>query len=350
MIFSFLNKNIFFLLSLSVITYFSCSNGGGEEADSSEITVEKVYGDGSKYCAFTSLLKQRGVYYLAFREGDSHVGAEDYGIIKILCSKDAKQWRHYQTIQADDKDLRDPQLTSTPDGHMLLLCGARMYNAYGDYFYTKSYYAIEDGGVFSEAKPVNVPPEIDDSYCCWLWRLTWNGKNGYGAAYRNDGTINKLTLLKTPDGIHYTIVTDISADQVINETKIQFLPGNEMIALFRSDREGYIGHSLPPYTEWNLKKTNIYLAGHDCIALDNHLICSTRMITNIGERTALWFGNPEGNFQWSYLLPSAGDTSYPSIVEENDRLLISYYSMHQTEKPSVYLAIIPKAKLPYINK
>ena len=353
MIIPFWGKNIhhfiYFLLGLLVIACFSCSSIG-EEADSFEVSIDKVYGDGSKYCAFTSLLKHGGAYYLAFREGDSHVGPGDYGVIKILCSKDAKQWNHYQTIQADDKDLRDPQLTNTPDGHILLLCGARMYNAYGDYYYTKSYYSIETGGVFLDVQPLNIPPGIDDPYCCWLWKLTWKGENGYGAAYRDDGTNNKLTLLKTADGINYNLVTDIYTDQVINETKIQFLSNNEMIALFRSETGGYIGHSKPPYTEWNLKKTNIYLAGQDFVILDNHLICATRLTTNIGGRTALCFGDLEGNFQWSYLLPSAGDTSYPGIVEEKDRLLISYYSMHQTAKPSIYLAIIPKVKLPYINK
>ena len=193
---------------------------------------------------------------------------------------------------------------------------------------------------------MNIPPEVDDPYRCWLWRLTWKDNCGYGAAYRNDGITDKLTLLSTVDGINYNVVAEINSDQVINETRIQFLPNNEMVALIRSESGGYICHSLPPYTEWNPKKTNIYLAGHDFIISDNYLICATRMTTNIGGRTALWFGDLEGNFQWSYLLPSAGDTAYSGIVEEKDRLLISYYSMHQTNKPSIYLAIIPKVSPP----
>lgn len=341
----------FFILMLSTLVV-GCSNEGEEEEYMYKVTVDKVYGDGSKYCAFTSLVKRDAIYYLAFREGYSHVGAGDYGQIVILYSRDAKKWNHFQTIKADNIDLRDPNLSVTPDGRLLLLCGARMYNAYEDYYYTKSYHSIEKKGSFSAVQPVNIPPEIDDPYCCWLWKLTWKGEKGYGAAYRSDGITNKLTLLTTVDGINYEIVADISTDRVISETSIAILPDKEMIALFRSDREGYICHSLPPYTEWKLKKTNIYLAGHDFVISDNQLICATRLTTNIGERTALWFGDFDGNFQWSFILPSSGiggDTAYSGIIEEKDKLLISYYSMNQTSKPSIYLATIPKVNLPYLK-
>ena len=349
---SILNKiNIYILTYIFLLIFFviviSCSSESKED-DSYEVTVDKVYGNGSKYCAFTSLVKRGAFYYLAFREADSHVGEGDYGIIIILRSKDAKYWEQYQILDAENVDLRDPNLSVTPNGRLLLLCGARIHHPDG-YYYTKSYYAIENDKAFSEVQPLNIPAEIDDPYCCWLWKLTWMGTHGYGAAYRNDGISNKLTLLSTTDGINYAVVADISADRVINETSIAILPNNEMIALFRSDREGYICHSLPPYTEWNLKKINIYLAGHDLIISGNQLICATRLATNIGERTALWFGDLEGNFQWSYILPSSGvggGTAYSGIIEEKEKLLISYYSMHQAAKPSIYLATIPKVNLP----
>ena len=337
-----------FLLFLTILI-LSCSNDTNKDDDSDIITVNKVYGDGSKYCAFTSLLKRGGIYYLAFREGDSHVSDGDYGIIRILYSKDAKQWNQYQTLRADNKDLRDPNLTITPDGHLLIICGARIHHPSG-YYYTKSYYALENGNVFSEVQPLNFPPEIDGPFGCWLWKLTWRGGYGYGAAFYNDGVKDRLTLINTVDGINYNIVSDIIIDESINETSIQFLPSDEMIALVRSEHEGYICRSLYPYTEWSLKKTNIFLAGQDFIIHDNHLVCATRMITNIGERTALWFGDLDGNFQWAYILPSYGDncdTAYSGIIVEKDRWLLSYYSKHQTEKTSIYLATIPKVNLPF---
>lgn len=346
------NKNIVFIklyiLFLILLLLASCSDGGNKE-DSYMITVDKVYGDGSKYCAFTSLVKRGAFYYLAFREGESHVGEGDYGIIRIMRSRDAEKWEQYQMIKADNVDLRDPNLTVTPNGHLLLLCGARMKKQPEGYYFTKSYYAIENEDVFSEVQPLNIPPEVDDPYCCWLWKLTWNRGIGYGAAYQSN---NRLTLLTTVDGVNYDIVADISADKIISETSIQFLPNNEMIILIRSEKEGYIGHSLPPYTEWSLTKTSIYLAGQDFIISDNHLICPTRLVTNVGERTTLWFGDLDGNFQWSYVVPSSGnsgDTAYSSIIEEEDIFLLAYYSMHQTNKPSIYLAIIPKVSLPFLE-
>jgi hypothetical protein len=38
-------------------------------------------------------------------------------------------------------------------------------------------------------------------------------------------------------------------------------------------------------------------------------------------------------------LPSSGDTSYPGLVLEGDRLLVSYYSSHE-ERTAIYLAEI----------
>jgi len=58
-------------------------------------------------------------------------------------------------------------------------------------------------------------------------------------------------------------------------------------------------------------------------------------------KTILLTGNGTEKFQEVFVLPSGGDTSYPSLMVEGDQLWVSYYSSHQTPKASVYLAKIP---------
>ena len=70
--------------------------------------MSRVYGDGSTYCAFTSLVKRGIVTMFAFREGMKHYGPDDFGVIKILKSKDLHSWDVVGSISCSEVDLRDP--------------------------------------------------------------------------------------------------------------------------------------------------------------------------------------------------------------------------------------------------
>lgn len=345
------------LLSLVVISCFiSCSKNDDKEdipaVTPTEISVNRVYGDGTSYCAFTSLLKRDGRYYLAFREGMTHVSEGDYGVIKILVSDDGNRWETVQTVKLEGVDLRDPNLSIMSDGNILMICGGRSL-ADGGYYTTKTYYSKECNGVFSDVNPVNIPADINDKIVCWLWRLTWCGDEGFGVAYRNNGQENKCTLLKTTDGINYSFVSELETGELINETRVQFLPDKTMIALMRSANNGYMGESKPPYTDWSMKKLDIYLAGQEFIITDDGIICASRLVQPIAERTALWYGSLKGDFQWCYILPSSGkisDTAYAGMLDEGNMIWVSYYSMHETINPCIYLAKIPKVIFPFYKK
>lgn len=116
---------------------------------------ERIYGDGSTYCSFTSMVKLGDVWFLAFREGESHLG--DNAVIQLLRSEDGINWTMHQTISAPNIDLRDPNLSIMPDGAMLMICGARMKTG-DDEYSTKTYYSKFREGQFNEVAPVNFPP------------------------------------------------------------------------------------------------------------------------------------------------------------------------------------------------
>lgn len=341
-----------FLLFL-LILFLSCNKedevGIRAKDVSKEISLIKVYGDGSTYCAFTSLIKRGGQYYIAFREGATHLAENDYGVIRVMTSTDGERWETSQILRKNGVDLRDPNLSIKPDGNLFLICGGRELIE-GDKYSTKTYYASENNGEFSQILRVNIPSEIDDKYCCWLWRLEWNGFEGYGVAYRNNGLENKCTLLKTIDGVNFSVVSELEVGELINETRVRFFPDGTMIALMRSANNGYMGVSKPPYIEWEMKKLDIYLAGQDFILTDNGMICSSRLVQPSAEKTAIWYGTQDGIFQWCYILPSSGknsDTAYSGMLDEGDTLWVSYYSMHETVNPCIYLAKIPEVIFPF---
>ncbi len=318
------------------------------------IKTKRIYGDGSTYCAFTSLVKRNNTYYVAFREGETHVAEGDYGVIRILKSNDGEKWNVIHTVSEDQVDLRDPNLSVTPQGNLLLLCGARLKLEDGTY-YTKTYYTLELNDTFERAKEVIVPSEIND-LSCWIWRLTFFGDLGYGVAYRsNDGRNFTLSLVKTANGSNYELICNIDVPDTPSETRLRFTPDGTMFAMVRragsnmKGGKGYYGKSNSPYINWEWKELNIYLAGQDFIIDNDNIVCATRVSQNIGEFTSLYFGDMTGTFRWNYVLPSSGtssDTAYAGLLDDGNEYWVTYYSMHETTKPSVYIAKIPKSMLP----
>ena len=309
------------------------------------ISAERIYGNGSTYCAFTSMVICDGIWYLAFREGVNH--KNDNGVIRILRSKDCKNWSLFQVVSAPNIDLRDPNLSIMPNGSMVLICGARRTMEDGTFISTKTFFAKNKDGLFGDLKPISLPETIDDEELSWLWGLTWEGDIGYGAVYRRSDGKSGLSLVRTNDGESYDFITELDVGTIVNETRLRFLNDKTMVAFMRSEGNGFMGISRPPYTDWSYKQLNIYLAGHDFIIDNTKIVCATRTIGQDGEKTVVFYGNTDGSFYKSIELPSygiSGDTSYASIVEWNGCYYISYYSKHETEKPCIYISKIIKDK------
>lgn len=327
-------------------------NNDDIELSNKKVEVKKIYGDGSTYCAFTSLIKREGTYYLAFREASTHVSPGDYGIIRVLSSNDGDVWNLKQTIKADEIDLRDPDLSVMPDGRLMIVCGARMMvnNAY----VTRTYVSFEQGdGFFCTPFPAKIPEEAMSAQCSWLWRLSWYEGVGYGVCYGGD----KLILLKTIDGINFDTVSPITINGQPSECQMKFKKDGSAIMLVRRDEggktKGYMGQSEYPYSNWTWKELEIYLAGEDFLIDNNRLVVATRMTQNIGQRTAVWFGDFDGNFNWCYTLPygglisNMGDTAYAGMLSENGEYWISYYAIYEGEKPCIFMVKLPKNLIAY---
>jgi len=311
------------------------------------VNVRKIWSN-EKYNAFTSLISFNGTFYCAFREGESHVYGKD-GVTRIISSKDGIKWKSVAVLEKEDYDLRDPKLSVTPDGRIMVVIGGSVYNNKELLTrLTHVSFSNRSGKKFSDPIPVIIDSAIktnDD----WLWRVTWHDKIGYGVVYQLED-IWSLCLLKTTDGIHYELVTKLEINEKPNESTLRIMADGEMLMMVRREGgnfEGMWGRSKPPYKEWSWKSLGMRLGGPDFIALeDNLLISGTRIYEDEGRYTALFAGERSGDFRKILQLPSGGDNSYPGFLKRDNKLYVSYYSSHEGNT-SVYLAEI---LLSYINE
>lgn len=304
--------------------------------------VKRIW-DFAQHNALCDLIRFQERWFCTFRESDMHVYGQD-GVVRILESEDGENWQSAALIKEAGVDLRDPKLSITPQGKLMLLMG-------GSHFEEKKYISRRPRTTFSEdgrswADPIPIMHERD-----WLWRITWYNGIGYGASYcAIDESQPKgewqVKLYSSTNGLEYTLVTTWKVFGKPNETTIRFQDDGQMIALVRreqrQDDHAWIGISQHPYTEWKWNETARHLGGPNFLILpDGKMIAAGRLVE--------W--NPYGGFEKTALaamtlndlkpimvLPSGGiDTSYPGMVYHKGLLWIAYYSSHE-KNTAVYLA------------
>jgi len=339
-----MKKGLLFMLSLLIGSYWLTAS-----AQDIHISVAKIW-DNGMYCAFPSIIKYKNAYYCSFREGEGHVfdkNGKAEGKVRVLKSKDGKKWTSVLLMSKDKYDLRDPKLSITPDGRMMILMGGSIYvdKKFVDCISQVSF--SSDGIHFSDPQPVQMTKAAQREKD-WLWRMTWDGDTGYVVGYfqPGNGQTNNIHLLKTTDGVHYDQVCDFNITDFPNEATIRILPDKRMMIMVRrdsGDKMGYWGVSAPPYKNWNWTKMGFQLGGPDFVAIDeNHIIAGSRSYyISSHAKTSLYLGNIKGDFQEVCTLPSGGDTSYPGLLVVGNELWVCYYSLHETPRASIYLAKMP---------
>jgi len=308
-------------------------------------SVNKIW-DEAPHNAFTDLIKYEGKYYCTFREGTGHIpeldGTGD-GKIRILASTDGDRWESVELIAKEGFDLRDPKLSITPDGRLMVLIGASVYRS--RQLLSQAPYASfmdKKAKTFSTLQPIALDPGIQ-SNVNWLWRVTWGKNTGYGVLYQALSQEDwKIYLMETSDGINYKVVTQLDVPGKPNESTVEMLKKNKNRILVRReaapDNNGYLGYSQKDYTKWKWDDLGIRLGGPDIITLPNgKTIIGSRSFRDNKPHTALFGLDKNGKAVELLELPSGNDTSYPGLIVNNDELWVSYYSGHEG-KTSIYLA------------
>jgi len=323
----------------AAIAAFACSVFPAEAAKPRILSLSKIW-DAGKHNAFTDLIRFRDRFYCTFREADGHVGGD--GKLRVLVSEDGRGWKSAALLAEKGIDLRDPKLSITPDGRLMIVAGGSVYKGGRKILGRQPRVAFsKDGTKWTPTRRVLTEGD-------WLWRVTWHKGTAYGAAYRTSprksgGKTSDwlLSLYKSKDGLRWEKITDLEVPDRPNETTLRFLPGDEMVALVRRElgtRNGWIGSAKPPYKKWVWTETKHRLGGPNFIRLPNGDLWAGSRSYPGGAKTVL-AKMTKTSYEPVLTLPSRGDTSYPGLVWHKGVLWMSYYSSH-LGKTSIYLARI----------
>ena len=336
---------LFVLLVLSLSPTISFSQLSAERQ--SIISVDRIW-DRAQHNAFTSLIRFNDKFYVTFRESAGHVSSIN-GTIRVISSADGQNWLSVAHLDLAGVDLRDPQLSVTPDNKIMLNYGGSVYIG-TQRISMRPFVSFSDvnGNNFTKPYAVEIDPKIKTEHD-WLWKTTWNKNKSYATIYQVKGNETILQLAESLDGLKYKYLTTINVPESPNETTLRFDDDNKMVAIIRrggGNSHGYIGVSEFPYTEWNLKELNVKLGGPNFEFLPNgKIVCGTREYPiDFNEKMILSFINEDGYSKKLVTLPSAGDCSYPGLLIHDNILYVSYYSTHE-EKTAIYFAKVRLDKL-----
>ncbi len=325
-----MNRMILALCALAApLAAVAAEEGGKAEL----VEVRKIW-DRAPHNAFTDLLRFKDRWFCTFREGAGHVSHD--GKIRVIVSGDGGAWTSAALIETPDPktpDLRDPKISVTPDGRLMLVAGAANRKKGQVRHHTHAWFS-SDGSDWGEAVAVGEPN-------LWLWRVTWHKGAAYGVGYGRVGE-RIARLYRSTDGRTFRVhVPRLFEKGYPNETSLVFLPDGTSCALLRRDGEPFtaqLGIARPPYTEWRWKDLGVRIGGPILVRLpDGRFIAATRRYDG-GVRTSLqWLDADKGTLTEFLRLPSGGDTSYPGLVLHDGLLWVSYYASHEG-KTRIYLA------------
>jgi hypothetical protein len=342
------------MLLLSVTSLLALG-AGPQEAEpmprtQSELVPSVCIWSEAPHSAFTDLVHHDGRFFCAFREGSGHVPGESGtdGVIRLIVSPDGEAWSTAACIVEEGVDLRDPKLSVTPDGRLMVLMAGSVYDE-GRFVerVPRACFSKPGGKDFTAALPLTIDPRVATDRD-WLWRVTWHEGVAFGVVYQA-AEVWGLHLLRSSDGMSYELVHTLDLDDRPNEATVRFLEDGRMVMVVRregGERLGVVGVSSEPYQEWSWRSIGRRLGGPDLAVLaDGSLILGTRdygpekTYSTILGRLGL-----DGSFERLFDLPSGGDTSYPGLLVHEDELWVSYYSSHE-ERSSIYLARVPLEEL-----
>lgn len=337
--FTVMNKTLLALASLMT----------GLSLSAQEIQSEKIW-DNGKYCAFPSIEKFDGRYYCCFREGESHIfdskGLAE-GKIRVIASVDGTDWQSVALIERSGIDLRDPKLSVTPQGKLMVSFGGSVYKDKQIVERIPQVSLSDDGKTFCEPIPARVEKKAK-TWSDWLWRVSWYRKNGYVVNYSLDGEDALVSLFKTRNGIDYKLIKAFDIPDFPNEATVRIMPDGEMLMMLRREKGskmGLWGRSKPPYRDWTFTDMNLRLGGPDFIAIDDSLLVAGTRFYQKEPKTLIMTGGRDGKFSPRFILPSGEDNSYPGFIIVDNELWICYYSRHETPNACIYLAKVPLVAL-----
>jgi hypothetical protein len=299
------------------------------------IQVKKIWAK-APHNAFTDLIRCRDRWYCAFREGETHVGSR--GILRIITSTDGDSWQSVATLEDPVYDLRDANLSVTPQGQLMAVGGAQLLQGSDVKTGTFASYSV-DGNKWT-------PPTLILPMGRWMWGVTWHQGTAWGVSYAAPDRHGVASLLSSTDGRSFNTIVEnyfVVGDDP-TEARIRFTQQGDAYCLQRTDGNpnlAFLGVAEPPYRDWKWSCLDRFVGGPNLLQLPTgDWIAAGRLLDGERAYTGLMYLDIEhGTAEPILHLPSGGDSSYPGLVWHNKQLWMSYYSSHEG-RTSIYLARI----------
>jgi hypothetical protein len=296
------------------------------------IGLRKIW-DQAPHNALTDLARFRNNWFCVFREGTNHISPD--GIIRILVSEDGADWRIAAVLEIPGLDLRDPKITITPSG-TLMLNAAAAYPPQSSQRHQSLVWFSSNG--FEWSTPANVgDPD------CWLWRIRWHKGIAYGIGYKTAEPLG-TRLYSSHDGTQFDILVDsLFVEDWPNEATLIFREDDSALCLLRRDAgiaTAMSGAATPPYDKWTWRDLGVRIGGPNLLSLpDGHIVAAVRRYGKDASTSLNWLDPIRGTLEEFLALPSGGDTSYAGLCWHEETLWVSYYSSHE-QRASIYLATV----------
>jgi hypothetical protein len=305
----------------------------------------KKIGNKAVHNAFVDLIEFNSRLYCCFREAENHISAQ--GRLCILTLNKNGKVCSTNRLQMTNVDLRDPKLSVTPDGQLLLIAYARQTDKNNRTLSARNLcWVSQTGHSWSSHHEF-----AEKSW--WLWRVRWQQNIAYGFAYNKSQNAIHLYSGDPRRSFHRHQPNAFSLEKhnkgYPNESDLLF-DGDKAYAIIRRDADSYsaqLGKSRYPYKKWQWIDLGQYIGGPamlkttpDTAIVAGRIIKKGKLVTGL-----MQLDLSTGKLNELGVLPSAGDNSYPGLVLDKQILYVSYYSSHQDNKSSVYLAQLDLSSL-----
>ncbi|NLF17109.1 MAG: hypothetical protein GX595_07615 [Lentisphaerae bacterium] len=311
-------------------------------------SVRCVYRD-DEHHAFTDLCRFGGWLYLAFRSCPAGHGISAKARIRILRSRDGRDWSEVALFGVPDRDTRDPHLLVFRD---------RLFVYTGTWLCPEGWTAFDINDHLGYAAwTANGtdwvgPRPLEGTYGHYIWRAAAHGdraylcgrrKHAFNLARRGEGGYDtEAAMLESEDGLVWRY-RGLFNDTWGDETAFVFSPDGTVTAVGRrlENRSAVVLRAAPPYDSWERRELDRHVGGPMLVEWQGRLLVGGRKALAAPVTALYWL--VDGQLHEIAELPSGGDNSYPGFVSMGpDVGLLSYYSSHESRngRPStaIYLA------------
>jgi hypothetical protein len=287
-----------------------------------------------RHTAYADLCLFLGEAWVVAREAEGARSEE--GRIRILRHHIAQEWHSMGLLGLAGTDLRDPKLSVSPDGQLVLLATA-VQREPGRVRHQSLVWISTDGRQWKSPRAVAEPDH-------WLWRITWWGKRAYGLAFATDGRSGLYWYALNARLQHWICepVKDLRG-QSASEHGLCFAPDGTAYALLRRDNppprdsSGLLGRAEPPYVSWDWRPLPFAIAGPCLVwnAASQDLLAGYRRYAMPGQWLPQWTEvsalSLQGEIRQSVVLISGGDCSYPGLWVHREQCSCVYHSSHEPQ-------------------